>query len=195
MRNVLVSSFSAAVVAAGVALLAAPPAGAATEQVSVGSNYFCAPSFQNGVCTTAITAGDTVSWTVADGFHTVTECDSTYATCPVAGGFDSGTLEPTEVFSQTFDEAGEYAYYCAIHPTEMRGVISVAAAATDTPSPTPTPEGTSAASPSASPAAVPKSGGEGSGAGGDLPLTALLLALGGALAAAGAGSLYAARRR
>ncbi len=190
MRNVLASAVSAAFVAAGIALVAAQPVGAATEQIEAGSNYFCAPSFGNGVCTTTVTVGDTVTWSIVLGIHTITECDSTYTTCPVAGGFDSGVLESTETFSQTFDADGDFAYYCAIHPSEMRGVISVVAAATDTPAPTP--EITGGASPTASPAAVPKSGGEPPTDG--LPLQALVLALGGALAAAGAAALYAARR-
>ncbi len=206
-RNVLVVAVSVALVVAGSAWVAAQPAGAATEQIEAGSNYFCAASFQNGVCTTTITAGDTVTWNMVLGIHTVTECDSTYTTCPVAGGFDSGILEPGETFSETFDAAGVYPYYCAIHPSEMRGVISVVPAATETPAPTPAatetpapdatdtpaPDVTGGASPTLSPAAVPRSGG-GPPADG-LPLQALVLAFGGALAVAGAGSLYAARRR
>ena len=197
MRNVLVSVASAAFVAAGIVWVDAQPASAATEEIEAGSNYFCAPSFENGVCTATITVGDSVTWNMVLGIHTVTECDSTYATCPVAGGFDSGILEPGETFSQTFDATGDVAYYCAIHPTEMRGVISVVAAATDTPTPTPVPgtptDAPGDASPTASPAAVPKSGGEPPADG--LPVQALVLALGGVLAAAGAASLYAARRR
>ena len=194
MRNVLVSVVSAAFLAVGIVWVGAQPAGAATEEIEAGSNYFCAPSFENGVCTTTITVGDTVTWDMVLGIHTVTECDSTYATCPEAGGFDSGILEPGETFSQTFDATGDVAYYCAIHPIEMRGVISVVAAATDTPTPVPgTPtDAPGGASPTASPAAVPKSGGEPPADG--LPLQALVLALGGMLAAAGAASLYAARR-
>ncbi len=196
MRNVLAFAVSAAFVAAGIALVAAQPAGAATEQIEAGSNYFCAPSFGNGVCTTTVTIGDTVTWSIVLGIHTVTECDSTYTTCPVADGFDSGVLEPTETFSQTFDAAGDFAYYCAIHPIEMRGVISVVAAATDTPAPTPVPgtptDAPGDASPTATPVSVPNTGGERPTDG--LSLQALVLALGGALAAAGAASLYAARR-
>lgn len=128
---------------------------------------------------------------MVEGLHTVTECDSTYTVCPVIGGFDSGILEPSETFSQTFDTDGVYAYYCAIHPSQMRGVISVTAAATDAPSPTPAVTGD--ASPTASPAAVPKSGG--GPPADELSLHVLLLTLGGALALTGAGSLYACRRR
>ena len=196
MRNVLASAVSAAFVTAGIALVAAQPAGAATEQIEAGSNYFCAPSFGNGVCTTTVTVGDTVTWSIVLGIHTVTECDSTYTTCPVAGGFDSGVLEPTETFSQTFDAAGDFAYYCAIHPSEMRGVISVVAAATDTPAPTPVPgtptDAPGDVSPTATPVSVPNTGGERPTDG--LSLQALVLALGVALAAAGAASLYATRR-
>lgn len=203
MRNVFISAVSAALLAAGIAWVVAQPAGAATEQIEAGNNYFCAPSFENGVCTTTITVGATVTWNIVQDIHTVTECDSTYTTCPVAGGFDSGVLEATTTFSQTFDTAGDVAYYCSIHPSEMRGVISVIAAATGTPTPTPTadatggasptPEATAGASPTASPAVMPISGGEPLTDG--IPFQALLLAVGGALAVAGVASLYSARRR
>ena len=197
MRNVLVSIVSAAFLAAGIVWVGAQPAGAATEEIDAGSLYFCAPSFMNGVCPTTIAVGDMVTWTMVFGLHTVTECDSTYATCPVAGGFDSGVLEDGETFSQTFDAAGDFAYFCALHPNEMRGVISVVAAATDTPTPTPVPgtptDAPDDASPTGSPAVVPKSGGQPPADG--VPLQALVLVLGGVLAVAGAASLYAAQRR
>ncbi len=197
MRNVLVSAVGAALLTIGVAWVATQPAGAATEEIDAGSLYFCAPAFMNGVCTTTIAVGDSVTWEMVFGSHTVTECDSTYATCPVAGGFDSGVLEHGETFSLTFDVAGDFAYYCAIHPTRMRGVISAVAAPTDTPSPTPVPgtptQAPGGASPSATPQSVPNTGGEPSADG--LSLQALVLALGGALAVAGAASLYSARRR
>ena len=197
MRNVLVSAAIAAFIAVGVAWVANQPADAATEEIDAGNLYFCAPSFMNGVCTTTITVGDTVTWESVFSFHTVTECDATFATCPVAGGFDSGVLDVGETFSQTFDSVGDFAYFCAIHPIEMRGVISVVAAPTDTPAPTETPaetpDATGAVSPTMSPAAVPTSGGEPPTGG--LPLQALVLALGGALAVAGAAALYSARRR
>ena len=200
MRNVFFSVISATFLAAGLAWVAAQPAGAVTEQVESGDNYFCAPSFQNGVCTTTVTAGDTVNWNIVEGVHTVTECDAAYSTCPVAGGFDSGALQAVTTFSQTFDTVGDFAYFCEIHPIEMRGVISVVAAATAVATPTADAGGASTtadaaggASPVANPAAVPASGGEPATDG--LPLQALILALGGALALAGAAALYSARRR
>ena len=201
MRNVLFSVISAAFLAASIAWVVAQPAGAASEQIEVGDNYFCAPSLQNGVCTTTVTIGDSVTWSIVQGVHTVTECDATYTTCPVAGGFDSGVLETATTFTQTFDAVGDVAYYCAIHPSEMRGVISVVAAATEAPTPTadvgggasPTADATDGTSPAANPAAVPTSGGQPPADG--FPLQALVLALGGALAVAGAAALYSARRR
>lgn len=199
MRNVLISA-AAALTAFGLVWLAAQPADAATEQIEVGDVYFCAPSFENGVCTTTITAGDTATWDFVQGIHTVTECNANYTIC--SGGFDSGLLGVGKTFSQTFATAGSYPYRCEVHPREMRGVVVVVAAATDTPTPvpgTPTPvPGTPTESPgddssTATPAGVPKTGGE---PGADsLPLKLLALALGGALAVAGAGALYAARRR
>ena len=69
----------------------------------------------NDVCTTTITVGDTVTWKSVLSFHTVTECDATFATCPVPGGFDSGVLDTAvgETFSPTFDAVGDFAYFCA----------------------------------------------------------------------------------
>jgi plastocyanin len=63
-----------------------------------------------------IAAGTTVTWTNADGApHTATSTD---------GDFDSGSLSSGSTFEHTFDEAGEYAYACEIHPT-MEGTVVV----------------------------------------------------------------------
>ena len=171
------------------------PANAATEQVEIGDFYFCALSFENAVCTTTITAGDTVTWDVVQGAHTVTECNATYTTC--SGGFDSGPslLVSDDTFSQTFAAAGSYPYYCAVHPSQMRGLVIVVAAVTDTPTPVSgTPQDSPGdTSPAATPAGVPTTGGEPGTDG--LALKLFVLALGSALAVAGTGALYAARRR
>ena len=64
-----------------------------------------------------VEAGTEVTWTNADPApHTVTGDDGT---------FDSGTLDPDEVFSFRFDRPGTYPYTCSIHPT-MRGTVHVA---------------------------------------------------------------------
>jgi plastocyanin len=66
-----------------------------------------------------IAVGSTVTFDNLDGYaHTVTSTDAS----PLA--FDSDRLEGNSTFDQRFDSAGEYAYYCKIHPT-MRAVITV----------------------------------------------------------------------
>ena len=65
-----------------------------------------------------VTKGTTVTWANKDSApHTVTTTNA-----PVA--FDSGRINKGEQFSQTFDTAGTYEYYCSIHPN-MRGKVIV----------------------------------------------------------------------
>jgi plastocyanin len=68
----------------------------------------------------AIQPGDTIMW-VNEGNtpHTVTADD---------GSFDSGTLQPGESYSHTFQSAGMVPYHCSIHPS-MTGSVTVGAAA------------------------------------------------------------------
>src|SRR5688500_2024974 len=63
-----------------------------------------------------ISAGSTVTW-VNEGQtpHTATASD---------GNFDTGVIVPAADGSQTFDEPGEFAYFCAIHP-DMQGAVVV----------------------------------------------------------------------
>ena len=67
----------------------------------------------------AIQPGDTIMW-VNEGNtpHTVTADD---------GSFDSGTLQPGESYSHTFQGAGMVPYHCSIHPS-MTGSVTVGAA-------------------------------------------------------------------
>jgi plastocyanin len=68
-----------------------------------------------------VSVGTTVTWTNADSTrHTVTSGTDDTAD----GTFDSDDIEAGETFSYTFDEAGEFAYFCDIHPT-MTGVVVV----------------------------------------------------------------------
>jgi plastocyanin len=154
---------------------------AATTQVNVGNYYFCSQAFDGSVCETDITAGDTITWSVAAGTHHVVQCaDSTYAGCPSTGGFDGGNFSTGQTFSHTFATAGTYFYHCAIHPSEMMGKIVVAAAATASPtaSPTSAPTAGVTAAPTAVPTAtaakVPSSGGPPASGGTDLWEYALL---------------------
>ncbi len=70
-----------------------------------------------------ITVGTTVKWTNQDDVeHTATHG------VPVAPGnvFDSGVMAPGGSFAFTFTSAGEYPYYCRLHPA-MRGMVRVRA--------------------------------------------------------------------
>jgi plastocyanin len=61
--------------------------------------------------------GTTVRWTNEDSInHTVTANDQK---------FDSGILSGGETFEFTFNETGAFDYHCTIHPSQMRGKITV----------------------------------------------------------------------
>jgi plastocyanin len=70
--------------------------------------------------------GDTVIWTNDDSTpHTVTSG----AGGQPDGNFDSSPslsplLAPGQAFEHTFEQAGEFPYYCALHPN-MAGTVSV----------------------------------------------------------------------
>jgi plastocyanin len=70
---------------------------------------------------TEIVAGDTLTWS-HDGAeqHTITADD---------GSFDSGLINPGDVFVMTFDVSGTYPYYCQIHGAPgglgMAGIVVV----------------------------------------------------------------------
>ena len=72
--------------------------------------------------------GDTVTWTNRDSVpHTVTSGISPQPD----GRFDSSPnfnplLAPGATFSHTFTEAGEYPYFCALHPSAVGTVIVTA---------------------------------------------------------------------
>jgi plastocyanin len=173
---------------------AAGTARADTVNIDAGNNYFCSSEFEGGDCTTTITMGDTVTWTISEGIHTITECEASHSSCPRPGGFNSDIIQSGATFSQTFTTAGSYPYYCELHPTDMTGTVVVQEA---TPSPTPAPATSAtdgAASQTAMPASVPQTGGEPASAPSPPPTT-LMLALGVALAVTGAGAAFAARRR
>ncbi len=66
-----------------------------------------------------VRAGTTVAFENTDEFaHTVTSVEG----APAAFGSDE--LGQGDTFTATFDEVGEYGYFCQIHPT-MRGTVIV----------------------------------------------------------------------
>ena len=72
--------------------------------------------------TVEISVGDTVQWTNDDtAAHTVTSGSSTDGP---DGVFDSSLFMAGTTFEHTFDEAGEYQYFCMVHPW-MVGVVQV----------------------------------------------------------------------
>jgi plastocyanin len=115
-------------------LLFAPSAGAQgkTMTVSIKNFAFNPPN-------ATVSAGTTVTWVNNDqGPHTATANDGT---------FDSGTLQPGQSYSFTFDKAGTYAYHCNIHPY-MTATVTVSGASTSA-----SPSANASSSPSASPTA------------------------------------------
>ena len=103
------------------AMLAALPRDAGAANAAVSINNF---AFSPGSVTVGI--GDTVTWTnnQAGVPHTVTS--------DTAGVMDSGTLASGATYAKTFDAAGTFTYFCAIHPTMTGTVIVTAAEATAT---------------------------------------------------------------
>jgi len=62
-----------------------------------------------------VKVGDTVTWTNRDDIpHTIVS----------AGKFRSKTLDTDDNFSFTFTAAGDYKYFCSLHP-HMTGLIKV----------------------------------------------------------------------
>jgi plastocyanin len=178
-----------AVMAAGL-VFAGNAARAADQTVDVGDFYFCSSAQSGQVCTTNVTAGDTVTWSVSSGFHTVTQCaDAAFTSC--GSGFNQ-QVSNGQTFAQTFSTAGTVYYRCDFHPGDMRGSVVVAAAATDAPTAAPTsPGSTATARPNVS--AAPSTGGP---LGGDsnAAWAYLLLALGGIAVGASAATFAIARR-
>jgi plastocyanin len=119
--------FSGLLVSAAALFASSSPAAAATTTVTVGDFYFCSASFEGGNCQTTIQAGDTVVWDFsgADNTHTTTSDTSVWS----SGNMNGGT------FQFTFTQAGSFAYRCTIHPEDMRGTITVQAAASPTTAP------------------------------------------------------------
>lgn len=71
--------------------------------------------FKFGPQTITVAVGTTVTWTNVDEEpHTVT----------AAGVFTSRGLDNAETFSYRFTRAGQYTYFCALHP-RMTGTVVV----------------------------------------------------------------------
>lgn len=108
------------------------PAAGADAQVTIQNTAFHPASVTVGV-------GEKVVWkNQDDASHTVTSNDNKFDSnpaCPAVVLQDC--LEKGESFAHTFDQAGEYEYYCKIH-SSMTGVVLVQAAAVTTTTQAPT---------------------------------------------------------
>jgi nitrite reductase (NO-forming) len=68
-----------------------------------------------------VSVGSTVTWTNDDSQpHTATSGEN----ATPDGTFDSGIMAPAATFEHTFTEAGEFPYFCILHPN-MVGTVSV----------------------------------------------------------------------
>jgi nitrite reductase (NO-forming) len=95
--------------------------GASTTGVSIvqGSSSLTTDAFSPNPA--QVSVGGTVTWTNDDSQpHTATSGEN--ATPDQT--FDSGILAPAATFEHTFAEAGEYPYFCLLHPN-MVGTVSV----------------------------------------------------------------------
>jgi plastocyanin len=93
--------------------------GATGVSIAPGSSSLTTDAFQPNPIQVGV--GDTVTWTNDDSQpHTATSGE---AVTP-DGRFDSGIMAPAATFDFTFTEAGEYPYFCLLHPN-MVGTVSV----------------------------------------------------------------------
>jgi plastocyanin len=107
LNRLLLAPFTAA------ALLAvAAPSLAADVGVDVKDFEFAPKTQQIGV-------GDTVTWTLVDGGHSVT------ARPNQPQKWDSGVLNKDKTFKETFTRPGRYQYYCKPHESFMRATLVV----------------------------------------------------------------------
>lgn len=68
--------------------------------------------------------GDTVVWTNKDTtIHTVTSGNATDGPDGLFGAENSDLVFANQKFQYTFDEAGEYDYYCTLHPQMVGKVV------------------------------------------------------------------------
>jgi plastocyanin len=77
-----------------------------------------------------ITMGDTVVWTVTKAIAEPHSVTSGVQGDPNSGkDFDSGIKLKNngDTFEHTFNTAGVFPYYCVVHPTEMKGTVTVLA--------------------------------------------------------------------
>src|ERR671914_1099337 len=93
--------------------------GATSVSIVPGSSSLTTDAYQPNPV--QVSVGTTVTWTNDDAQpHTVTSGEG----ATPDGTFDSGIMAPQGTFEHTFTEAGEFPYFCLLHPN-MVGTVSV----------------------------------------------------------------------
>jgi plastocyanin len=93
--------------------------GGATVSIVEGSSSLTTDAYSPNPV--QVSVGGTVTWTNDDAQpHTVTSGEN----ATPDGDFDSGIMAPEATFEHTFTEAGEYPYFCLLHPNQV-GTVSV----------------------------------------------------------------------
>lgn len=80
--------------------------------------------------TITINQGDTVTWTVRESIgepHSVTSGTQQQDAGKVFDSGIEGLKDGGQTFQHTFGEAGEFPYFCVVHPVEMTGKVVVLA--------------------------------------------------------------------
>ena len=67
-----------------------------------------------------ISVGDTVQWVLSDGSHTTTS-----GAAPTPDGLWNQVITAEAPVSVTFDQAGQFRYYCRFHADSMQGTVVV----------------------------------------------------------------------
>ncbi len=93
--------------------------GPTTVSIVPGSSSLTTDAYQPNPA--QVSTGATITWTNDDSVpHTATSGENSTPD----GTFDSGIMAPAATFEHTFTEAGEYPYFCLLHPN-MVGTVSV----------------------------------------------------------------------
>jgi len=115
-RNMWIAGWATPVLIAVLMLLVGSPSVTANDHSSAAIAEVKIDNFVFGPQTLTVPVGATVTWTNKDDIpHTSVSTD---------GVFKSKVLDTDEKFSYTFTKAGEYSYYCTIHP-KMTGKVVV----------------------------------------------------------------------
>jgi plastocyanin len=115
-RSVSIAGLAAALVLGTLGFGAGQKSYVASAQEKMSMMEVKIDNFTFGPATLTVTAGTTVTWTNKDDIpHTVVSTD---------GVFKSKVLDTDEKFTFTFSKAGNYPYFCSIHP-KMTGKVIV----------------------------------------------------------------------